>query len=1603
MGVTDSKVSPGHQPETVSKKREQKPYRLSRDNSSLFENKTPLPVVQESTEEDMYENNMESTDSSQIITDGDVKHHVYTSDQPKRSLTDFSLKPESEVSIVISNASEDSDSVHYTVQDHGSHDINKDKTDLSTTDTSTTKGSKDITMGSNTSIVDRKISTNEEHSRKISNDQNMSNDRRKNNSSGRAPSKNNSKQKRNSVSNNDTNTRKPTTVKYPNTIPNGQVVKDTEMNSRETSNGDIINKDKDKSSKEQQKDQDTAMNQHQKDQDADTNQHQKGKDVAMNQHQKDQNATMHHHQKDQDAAKDKRESIRDDELMKVHQGKRVRISTPGPIQDADDFYNRLSMRMERSGYLKEAPSLDLFKRTFDEYRSMACDPPTDKSGIIIPCPTLVKKTELMKSEDFKSIDLHASKVPDKMMRKSLKEMVKYLIKPTGGNKLEQARAVFVWLVTTDLNSSVEDDSSRSDSDSERIDETMNPTRMFLSKIKADEMTHSELFDTMCKIAGLHCRSIEGISRGFIEQPSNVVTETVTATWSAVVINNSWRLVDVARAAAIFKAAKEAREEEENEEDSSDGFETRESPITDVLDFYFLTDPEVFVFSHLPDEENFQFLPRPVSYAEFTYLPYLKPHFFILGFREEKMYESVMEAVDGKLNFILYAPEDKARKMACSFHKVEGKSHKHVNSSDLRDYVYLESDSDKNCYTIKVNVPSAGTYVLEINGRDGWEEVDKTNGLCTYVIKCSKSVHCEPYLENDREEWGPGSDCVVSGLKPISHPRGEVILTRGEGLIEFEMGTRVYILHTLNHAQIHVTELSNYVIHRSESEKIFIHVRVPKAGEYALKIFSRKEDDTGIFVNVCTYLVKASYDVPRDILPFPKIDDGLVGTNRFFRKLNMELVRPETCIIYSPPSGGLKLKINLAPNVHYLPEFKLCRGNTETPMHEYTTWSLLGLMGTFRLRFPQQGMYLFSLYAILPDRDDQVNAVYNAVIICNWPSERCFPFPTSLASWTPFYRFLSPKDVYLISDTVVRFLVDIPDALKVTLIGKYGWQQLEKQEDGLWSNDITIEPGQEGKHIKMFASMEEGSHSLFSLLQFKIVSKEEMEEMERIQKEYYELARRRVEELKENGEWEDPEIYDENPLDDEPDDGFSEILDVDPIVHDTLTEEFQEDIGQYEESVPREKGKEKKTTFIKKDLKKKTKSKHTKDKTIMSDTSSSTVESKAREKKKREDSDLFEESSDTSNVDSDSSEDGWEAKMAEFEEWKKKQAHAEKKGETRDKKNLRQQLILNRLKAATRRREKLELIRAIDDWKLEGYKKTKHFNRAVRMLDIVRLRDDLTTHITNRNYLRLKETLEEIEIKGYAMEIAYEVSQARARIQAADSHVFVRHRQSTIDIQTLAEIRSYSRPQEIVHKIVVAMLLVMGVPEKNTKKWKKCQKRCVVCGKYGLHSRLHEIQPDEVHPSIAARAREILAGHSLLEANTVSPGVGALYTWVKQITKEVLDGTETDKMSVKPAHRKEQSELLREVTELSLDQQEMIESHQGQKYMIREKTQSHFRTRERGKRDTKRSVSLDVGRRSRSRSIGVKSNEPQRERSKSKLSRTNSPDKSNNKPRKNSTK
>lgn len=107
--------------------------------------------------------------------------------------------------------------------------------------------------------------------------------------------------------------------------------------------------------------------------------------------------------------------------------------------------------------------------------------------------------------------------------------------------------------------------------------------------------YSRLFQAMCDAVHLECATLTGISR----KPSGRAGSDHA--WNAVKIGGQWRLLDATWGAGYV-------------DDDDERFVRRYTPA------FFFTPPSFFIIHHLPEDDKWQLLEKPVSKKQFTAQP-----------------------------------------------------------------------------------------------------------------------------------------------------------------------------------------------------------------------------------------------------------------------------------------------------------------------------------------------------------------------------------------------------------------------------------------------------------------------------------------------------------------------------------------------------------------------------------------------------------------------------------------------------------------------------------------------------------------------------------------------------------------------------------------------------------------------------------------------------------------------------------------------------------------------------------------------------------------------------------------------------------------------
>jgi len=143
-----------------------------------------------------------------------------------------------------------------------------------------------------------------------------------------------------------------------------------------------------------------------------------------------------------------------------------------------------------------------------------------------------------------------------------------------------------------------------------------------------------LFEQMCKLAGLECVTVSGYGRGYSFRLFE--TEDLTKSnhaWDAVRIDGRWRLVDVTWDAGYVEGGRYIKEYS--------------------LD-HFLAEPSAFVFTHFPEDQAWQLMRPALGVQQFTNLPFLRGGFWTYGLKFTTAFSRVNRAED-EVEFAVLAP------------------------------------------------------------------------------------------------------------------------------------------------------------------------------------------------------------------------------------------------------------------------------------------------------------------------------------------------------------------------------------------------------------------------------------------------------------------------------------------------------------------------------------------------------------------------------------------------------------------------------------------------------------------------------------------------------------------------------------------------------------------------------------------------------------------------------------------------------------------------------------------------------------------------------------------------------------------------------------
>lgn len=679
---------------------------------------------------------------------------------------------------------------------------------------------------------------------------------------------------------------------------------------------------------------------------------------------------------------------------------------------------------------------------------------------LLPCVvTAVEKRRRRRdlftdTEVFHRVDLHVLQAGAQLKEKrvyDVKEIVRNIV-DGAQNELERLRAVWVWLCHN-----IEYDVSGYFGHSEKLS---SPEEVIASG-RGVCCGYSSLCMQMCREVGIECQEVPGHSKGIGYRHGRSLKGVKSDhLWNAVLLGGQWFLLD-----ACWGAGRVDVE--------------RQSFVRRFDDFYFLTDPEEFVYSHFPDEKKWQLLDVPVSLEEFERRVFKTSAFFILGLQLIQPCHAHIVTVDGEANVSLGF----SRPVTFTYELTQHQDLLHTGASEQKE---LGCDSCHGLLTVcrrsmklLLLPPTSGVYDLKVFAR---AELATTPLLwvCSFTVECPKPRAREEFPDNPFLSWGLQSAASTFGV--ASSNQDSQVAEVKEGIFQLVLKTSrpLMALCELIHPQLEASVAKRCLATQIEPAALTCHVLCPLSGFYRLSVFVRDYHKSDVhFQNAANFLLhsKGTQLLSPDAELFPPNLSSVCGPGT--RTLEAGLTKfSHTSALLSTQRGKCNITFQNQQDL----ELHAVLTREQSPasaLARQLFYTHTDSKVTVSISLPSAGVYRLGLYARrIPGGEFDPMCDF---VVKNSCARLGPPFPAVYSAWGKGCVLFEPRESLIEPRSWVCFRMRVPGAQRVSVIGT-SRTELKMNKSRVWEGEVFSGdgPGQ----IKVAAALG-GSTDMAVLLTFDI--------------------------------------------------------------------------------------------------------------------------------------------------------------------------------------------------------------------------------------------------------------------------------------------------------------------------------------------------------------------------------------------------------------------------------------------------------------------------------------------------------------------------------------
>ncbi|RXN35177.1 kyphoscoliosis peptidase-like protein [Labeo rohita] len=665
----------------------------------------------------------------------------------------------------------------------------------------------------------------------------------------------------------------------------------------------------------------------------------------------------------------------------------------------------------------------------------------------------LKKDLIPNPEVFHKIDTHAINAGRELRSRKIFSVQAITKTITGGaiSDLDKLRAIWIWLCHY-----IEYDVKGYLGLSKMV---CSPEQVILTG-RAVCSGYSSVCLQMCREAGIECREVSGHSKGAAYQLGQSYRNNDSDhSWNAVFLDGQWHLLDACWGAGYVDTDKQVF-------------------IKRYKEFYFLTDPEDFIDSHYPEEDEWQLLESPIGIEEFEKRVLKKPDFYTLNLTLIHPKHSLIVTENGEATVSMSFPQ--LVHFTYQISQLSGKKPQELSKS----MGFLTST--QNSMKLRIMPPKPGMYELELFARTG-NTSEIFNWICSFQLECPSPKTSEELPENPHVCWGLQPDATSLGLEPCNYGNDIISLESGSFRLVLNTTRTLMVLCELSHKNLDKTLSKKCLAIQTEPDQLTCSVLCPYYGYYRLSVFVRDwANEADSFENAGNFLLHCTGGAVNLNELFPSGLSGSCGPGIKTQEAGLCEFSHTEALVYTQ-EGKCDITFQNPKDIDLL--CKLTKEQCDQPpsqttLSNHVLFTHNGSKVTMSINLPESGVYRLTLFG--KTSFQQEFTFLCDYILKNTSANKWPPFPCMYNAWKKGCVLYEPQVGRLEASSWVKFRVHVPGAQRVSVHGDES-VDLQLSESGVWEGKAFTG---RGPQLKLAATLSETPNMITTLMTFSVVKPNE---------------------------------------------------------------------------------------------------------------------------------------------------------------------------------------------------------------------------------------------------------------------------------------------------------------------------------------------------------------------------------------------------------------------------------------------------------------------------------------------------------------------------------